>query len=102
MDNNYKFYNLDKVNYGEILVKHYNGDYLQFMLKDVMDISIMPDFDICENFKIDLVKIRTEINGKSVSHLFKFCEDLPIEICGWKCNNLHQLEITITNLIPVI
>ena len=102
MEKNYKFYNLDKVNDGRILVKDSGGDWIEIFLKDVSAISYIEDYPICENFTITLLKIGTEINGRYHCYHFNFCEDLPVEICGWTCKNFEQLDTTIRNLIPVI
>lgn len=101
MDNNYKFYNLDKVKSGTILVKDSNGDWLEILLKNVTAITYMENYHICENFTITMLKIGEEINGHYHCYHFNFCETLPVEICGWTCKNFEQLDITIRNLIPV-
>ena len=102
MDNNYKFFNLDKVNDGEILVKDSNGRWRKILLKNVLSIVYIGNHRICDNFCINLLRIDVEVNGKFKTYHFNFSETLPVEICGWTCKNFEQLDITIRNLIPVI
>lgn len=63
MDNNYKFFNLDKVNDGEILVKDSNGRWSKILLKNALSIVYIGNHKICDNFYINLLFNSTENHG---------------------------------------
>ena len=101
MENNYKFYNFDKVKSGTISVKDVGGDWIEILLKNVTAITYLENYSICDNFTINMLKIGVEISGNYHCYHFHFCKDLPVEINGFLCKNFEELDITLENCIPV-
>lgn len=101
MEKNYKFYNFDKVNCGRIYILDSDREWQEILLKNVTAITYMEDYFVCDNFKINLLKIGVLENGKYHCYHFNFSETLPVQINGFLCKNFEQLDITIRNCIPV-
>lgn len=86
METNYRFYDLSQANFGVIKFKCNDNTWKKYQLKNVMDITTLPNFFITANYRVDVVKIRHS-DGVDL-HIVN--REFPVCVSEIYCENFNR------------